>query len=830
MGRIPGSRFSFFTPMSTSSASTIAPGLEAPPAGGVSSASRDALELPSLLRLVAHHAATDLGYDRLIGLVPFGDEDGLRRHRLRYQEAIRLLVGQPFVPYCERPFRPLLAELAAGGGRLTGRDLVLLGDLLRITGEARRRIDGAEVPCEALPELALDLPDLEELRRHLKKTFDTRGEIREDATPRLAELRRQVRHVRQRIYDQLKSTVETRREHLGEETIPMRGGRLVLVLQAGARGRIPGLIHGRSGSGKSFYFEPLETVEDNNNLQQASEEEEAEKRRILADTIRRLIAALPSLERHAAYLAELDRLQASFRFAERSNGRLAELSPRHDLVLVEARHPLLDPVLAEVRGEALGALGYQGTIVPLDLELSADHHALVVTGPNAGGKTVALKTLGLLALANQCGLPIPAAVGTRLPFLDAVVATVGDDQDLLADRSTFSGRLLRLREAWEAAGPDALVLLDELGSGTDPDEGSALSTAILESLVERGCLMFVTTHLAQVAAAALELPGAFCGAMLFDSERHQPTYRMLPGPPGASEALALARRLGLPSAWTERADELLGSEHRDLRRLLAELDRGRQELAETRLELDTELSDTRKLRQRLAEREQELAAERKNLGKTFQRRLELFQDDVRGKLTAELEHLQGELKKGKRKGLVSQASRRLLEEAPRFEPREESQGEVVVGGKVRHRRLGWTGTLDKLDRGRAQVRVGGKSLSCQADDLAPTSEGEKKKGGGKPFVSPRRAAIETPELDDSPPELKLIGQRVEPALAELDRFLDSALLASRASVRIVHGHGSGRLRSAVRDHLRGHPAVAAQRPGQRQEGGDGATVVTLRGA
>ena len=799
-------------------------------ARGFSRASQAALELPSVLQLVAHHAATDLGHERLRTLAPFTDPDGLARHRQRYQEASRLLASQPFIPYCERPFLPLIAELANGGGRLTGRDLVVLGDLLRITSEARLRIDRAEVPCEALAELATDLPDLEELRRHLKKTFDARGEIREDATPRLATLRRQVRQVRQRIYDQLRTTVETQREHLGEDTIPMRGGRLVLVLQAGARGKVPGLVHGRSGSGKSFYFEPLETVEDNNNLQQASEEEEAEKRRILSDTIRRLLAALGPLEQHADYLAELDRLQASLRFAERSGGRLADLAPRRELVLVGARHPLLDPALAEIRGEALGTPGYQGIIVPLDLELSGQKHALVVTGPNAGGKTVALKTLGLLALVNQCGLPVPAEVGTRLPFLSAVVATVGDDQDLLADRSTFSGRLLRLREAWEAAGPDTLVLLDELGSGTDPDEGSALSAAILESLVERGCLMFVTTHLAQLAAAALEIEGAFCGAMLFDSERHQPTYRLLPGPPGASEALALARRLGLPDVWIERADELLGSEHRDLRRLLAELERSRQELAETRIALDTDLADARKLRQRLAEREQELADERKTLGKTFQRRLDLFQDEVRGKLAAELERLQDEVKKGRRKGLVSRASQRLVEEAPAFEPREEPTGEVTVGATVKHRRFGWAGTLEKLERGRAQVNVAGKSLSCEVDDLVPATASDTKKRPSKPSFAPRRSAIEATELEDSPPELKLIGHRVEPALDQLDRFLDTALLASRSSVRVVHGHGSGRLRSAVRDHLRGHPAVADQRPGRREEGGDGATVVTLRGA
>ena len=807
------------------------------PPGGSSAASQAALELPSLLALVAHRAASDLGRAKVEGLAPFDDPEGLRRHRRRFQEASRLLAARGLVPYCERAFGPILQELAKGGGRLRGRDLVEIGALLRISTDAVQRIRTADPPCEALASEVEELAEVSDLQRHLKKTFDGRGEIREDATPRLAALRRQVRQVRQRIYDHLKTSVDSHREHLSEETIPMRGGRLVLVLQAGARGRVPGLLHGKSGSGKSYYFEPLDAVDDNNHLQQASEEEEEEKRRILADTLRRMLAELPAIEEHAELVAELDRLQASARFAELCEGRLADESPRHELVLVGARHPLLDPRLGELREEALGTVGHQGDVVPLELELSAERHALIVTGPNAGGKTVALKTLGLLALANQCGLPIPAAKGTRLPIFRAIVATVGDDQDLLADRSTFSGRLLRLREAWEAAGPDALVLLDELGSGTDPDEGAALSTAIVESLVERRTLLFVTTHLSQVAAVALETPGASCAAMLFDSERHRPTYRLLPGPPGASEALALARRLGLPEAWIERADQLLGSEHRELRRLLGELERSREELAEAQAEAAVELADARKLRERLAEQEEALAEERKTLGKSLQRKLELFQEEVRGQLRDAVDKLREEHSKGRRKGLVAEAAKKLLAEAPAFVEPEEASGDIAVGGSVRHNRLGWTGTLEKLERGRAQVRVAGKLLSCGEDDLVVAVVPTKKKPSKANRAAARWAAmatrkpqtVEGPEIDDAPREIKLIGQRVEPALDALDQFLDQALLASLGQVRVVHGHGTGRLRSAVREHLRSHPAVTSHRRGQRDEGGDGATVVTLRG-
>ncbi|MEE8525987.1 MAG: Smr/MutS family protein [Thermoanaerobaculia bacterium] len=792
-----------------------------------------ALEFPSLLKLIARWTASDLGHHRLSGLRPMADESAWRRHRQGYDEAARLLAARPLVPLCEQPFGPLLEAVGDGGRGLSGRDLVEIRSLLRISADAIERLGDQDPPCERLAALTAEIPDTAEIRRSLEQTFDARGEIRENASPRLAELRKRLRSVRQDLYDRLRHLAGEHREHLSEETVPMRGGRLVLMLQAGARGRVQGLIHGRSGRGKSFYFEPLETVEKNNQLQQAGEEAEAEKRRILAALIRRLCAELDSLRSHADLVAELDTLQAMVRFAHNSGGRMADLAPRHQLELREARHPLLDPLLEDLRREALGTPGHTTPIVPLNLELTAERRVLVVTGPNAGGKTVALKTLGLLALAHQSGLPIPAARGTRLPLFSGIVATVGDDQDLLADRSTFSGRLLRLREAWQASGPDALILLDELGSGTDPDEGAALSTAILEGLLARRSLVLITTHLSQVAVRALEAEGAFCAAMLFDAESG-PTFRLMPGPPGGSEALALARRVGLPQSWLDRAEELLGSEHRDLRRLLAEVERTRLELAETHRCLQMELDDAALLRRRLAEREADLAAERKTLSKTLQRQLDGFRDEISRRIGDEVERLRSEVEHGRRRGLVEPSVERLFAEAPSFHEEDGGAGAVEIGGLVRHRRLGWTGTVAKLERGRVTVRASGKSLRCRVEDLVAVAA---ESAGGSPskkrYRPPVSAAVRTPDMDlgeaGKVRELHLIGERVEPALESLDRFLDQALLASRPAVRIVHGHGSGRLRAAVRKHLRNHPAVAAQRPGRADEGGDGATVVELAG-
>jgi len=793
----------------------------------LSRATLEALELPSLLALVAARAATDLGRRALLELSPFADEEELRAHRRRYEEARRLVAARPLVPAFEHPLAPLLGELERGGYGLGGRELVAIGDFLAAGAAALERIRDADPPCAALAERIAEVPAAAELCRELERVFDRRGEIREHATPLLAELRGRIRHARSQLYAELGRHVESQREHLSEETIPLRDGRLVLVLQAGARGKVEGLIHGRSASGRSFYYEPFAAVDLNNRLQESIAEEEAEKRRLLAELVARLRRELPTIRAHARLTTDLDRLQASVRFAQAADARLADLGGRHQWSLAAARHPLLDPRLAPLRQEALGQAGHQAEIVPLDLELDAERRALVVTGPNAGGKTVALKTAGILALAHQCGLPIPAAAGSRLPFLAALVATVGDDQDLLADRSTFSGRLLRLREAWDAAGPDALILLDELGSGTDPEEGSALAIALLEGLLERRSLVFVTTHLTQLAAAALEAEGAVCAAMEFDAAGAGPTYRLRPGPPGGSEALALARRLGLPGRWLDRAEQLLGSEHRDLRRLLAEVEKARRELAATQALLDVELSDAGRLRERLAGQEKALAAERQRLGKELKKDLEAFKDRARGQLRDELARLRRELEAGRRKGLVAAAAERLFAAAPELAPASgEEEAEPVVGGRVRHRGLGWEGRLEKLDRGRAQVRVDGKVFRCRQEDLVGLAAGP----GPQPRRPPARGpavSLAAPE-EETPRELNLIGRRVEPALDELERFLDQALLAAYREVRVVHGHGSGRLRAAVRERLRGHPAVARHQPGRPEEGGDGATVVHLQ--
>jgi DNA mismatch repair protein MutS2 len=791
-----------------------------PDARLASPATVESLEYTSYLRILAELASTDVGRQRLLSTRRAPDRETLDRRHALHAEASSLLANERLVPSFDEPLLAIVESLSAGDSEILGAELNRLAAALRAVKEARAAIDRADPECPELAAEAARLGDLSSLLRGIERTLDRRGRVRDDASDALVRLGGAVRSSRETIYRDLRDYSRRHKEELAEETMPLHDGRVVVLLKAGSRGRGDGLVHRGSGTGRSLYFEPLDVVDANNRMRQAQQREDEERHRLLRQLIDQARESLGDVERHLSFLARLDQLQACYDFSELCEARPIEIGERHELVVTAGRHPLIEPRLASLRERALGNAGHRGEVVPLDLKLEPEGRVLVITGPNAGGKTVALKTVGLMALAAQAGLPFPAARGSRAPFLTALVATVGDEQDLLEDRSTFSGRLLRLEEAWRAAGPNSLLLLDELGSGTDPEEGAALSIALLEGLLAKGAMALITTHLTPLAAAALEQEGAACAAMQFDGSSHRPTFELLPGAPAGSEALALARRLGLPTEWLDRADQLLGSDHRNLHRLLAEVESVRADLGiktrelDARIEeLDAQLEEADELRVRLAD-------ERVKVGRRAREDLDSFRRKVKAELRGEVERLKAELESGRKRGLAEAAVERVFAEAPEIEVEEEESRPASIGDAVRHRALGWQGVVERLDRGKAEVSVHGKRLRCPVEDLIVTEAlGD---------ASPSKVSTTGPAVDPVSPELHLIGKRVEEALTLLDSYLDQALLTADGDLRIVHGHGTGRLKRAVREHLRRHPAAASARPGREDEGGDGATIVSLR--
>lgn len=805
-----------------------------------SPATMHALEWPRLLRTVAELGATDLGREWVLDRRPEASAETVSVARRRLGEAVTLVAERALVGEPEAPLGPLLGRLGDARRALEPMELVRLGDLLAVARRAERHLVTSAERCPALVELRHEIGVTEDdaeradaLARAIGRTLDDKGEIRETASPRLARLRRAVKSRREALYERISGYIDEHRATLGEETASFRNDRLTVLLPAGERGRLPGLVHARSATGKSFYFEPLEMVEPNNELEQASAEEAEERRRLLEQLQVMTRDARPALLRYGELLRDLDGYQALARYSLLLDCAEPEAAREGELVLRGARHPLLDARLADLREAALGSAGHRGEVVPLDLDFE-DRRALVLTGPNAGGKTVALKTVGLAVVAYQAGLPVPCELGTRLPVFSSLVAVVGDEQDLLSDRSTFSARLLRFKEAWEGAGSGSLTLLDEMGSGTNPQEGTALSSAFLDGLLERGGLALMTTHLIELAARALDTERAGCLAMELDPTTHSPTFRLRTGPPGGSEALALARRLGLPAAWLDRAEAYLAPEQRELSRLLEETERLRQELEGRLDELAIELEHERRAGAELQEERRLLEEERRTLKRRYRDALLELRRDLEERLEGELERL-AEQAAVKRQALGERRKRRLaregadhlLEELPAplreqeaAEVSDEEAAAIEVGSWVVHRTLGWEGKVERLERGRVEVLVRGKRLRCPREEVRLAAA---------PKTS-SRARIEAPEPTSVPSELNVVGQRVEGALEAVDRYLDRALLASAKRVRLVHGHGSGRLRAALREHLKGHAAVLDLAPAPPGEGGNGATVVTLREA
>lgn len=789
-----------------------------------SEATRNALEFASLVALIAHEARTDLGREHLEGLEPAPNLEELRRRREAFEAVGRLRSEKALLSAFDVPLDPLFRRAIANDPPLSGPEILELVGALEAALEAASRWGAL---AGGAPRLRADWSQLSPLRapvERARRVLDARGDVRPEASPRLLELGQRIRTTRERIYRCLGELREAHPQLGAEEVPPLAGGRLVLRIHQPDTRTLPGLVHARSGSSRSVYFEPLAVVEDNNAMAQAQAAYEREVERILNELRETFAQAASALAEARQLLAELDGLEALHRFAERSRSRLAALAEDGHFRLRAARHPLLDPALASLRQAVLGQPGHTGPIVPLELELDSERRLLVVTGPNAGGKTVALKTVGLLALAHASGFPIPADPGSELPWLERLVAVIGDEQDLLAERSTFSGRLLRLREAWEARGPRALVLLDELGSGTDPVEGGALARSLLEELSRTATPGIVTTHLLELALAAVDLDGAQPAAMEFEPGRGLPTYRLRVGHPGRSEALALARRLDLPGSWIERAEALVGSGHLEISRSLDALVAERGALAAARAELERARFEAEAATARLERERERLEQERRELGRKLRGELETFVARVQRELRTEREKVREELRRGRGEQALRETRERLLREAPSFRSetsRAEASAELAPGLRVRHRELGWEGTVHARQGDRVELAVGGKRIALLASEVEPVPAG-----------LPRQAKAPgtEPDLHGSSvahAELHLRGQRVEEALAELDAFLDRATRGPLDQVRIVHGHGTGRLRLAVREHLKRHPLVRAFRPGEPAEGGNGATVVDL---
>ena len=688
-----------------------------------------------------------------------------------------------------------------------------------------------------LAERAARLPDLQPLVDAAARIIGPDGAVRDDASTELAALRRRLRRRRSDVSGQLEKMLETRRDALADTVVVLRNDRYCLPVAASSRARVAGIVHDRSGSGQTVFVEPLEVVEANNELALAAAEEKREVERLLTALGRQMLERADDLIAATVEVAELDAREAAVDFAALCGGRVAEISDDGTWTVAGARHPLLDPRLADLRHRALGETRAAKEAVPLDLDLEPGKRLLVVSGPNAGGKTVVLKTAGLLSLLAQAGLPVPAGPGTRLPVFGAISTEIGDAQQILTDRSTFSSSMETLAIMLETAAPDRLALVDEIGSATDPEEGGALAVAFLEEYLAAGGRAIVTTHLSAIKAFTAARPDAVGAAMEFDEKTGRPTYRLHPGLSGRSRALSVAERQGLPPRVLARAREILGAawERRDRAESDAEEALERLRLAER--ELARAREEARREAERLSAERNAIARERERMLETGLGGFEKAKKDLVHRVEIEIEAIRED------------ASRRASESAAQVVERAVAEAETEVVGEAREERIARSraiaagdrvrlrgaraeGTVASIEADSAWLEVGGKRMQVPLADLERTADHSRE--------SPPRAAGRggreggaggggrESEVAASTPEVNVIGRRLDEAIEDVERALDGALAAGADRFRVVHGHGTGRLRDGLRDHLRNHPAVSRLRAADPREGGNGATIVELK--
>ncbi len=714
------------------------------------------------------------------------------------------------------------ADRAARGGRLEPVHFLDIAVTLEAASRLAEAMSGDRRPL--LRDLARQIHPLPSLRSVLGRSFDPTGELLDSASPRLGGLRRAVRVAYDRLRGRLDQLVHSGELSgaLQEPLVTLRGGRYVIPVRADARSKVKGIVHDASGSGQTLFVEPIVAVELGNAWREAQLAEQAEVERIL-DELSALVAGhAPQLRETLDALAAFDFWAAKARLAEEMDAIAAEIAQRPEIVMLGARHP-----------------GLSGHVVPIDIRLGDGYTALVITGPNTGGKTVALRTLGLLCLMHQAGLHVPAEAGTQLPVLDNVFADIGDEQSVAQSLSTFSGHLRSIVRIVEAAGPNTLVLLDELGAGTDPTEGSALAQSLLDYFVKAGALIGATTHYAELKLYAHTTPEARNAAVEFDVDSLRPTYRLAIGLPGQSQAFAIAERLGLPVDIVADARSRLTEEQLRFEETLAAIKA--TEIETTEALARARLAEER-ARTALLSAEDERRRSRKERDEAVRAAREEAERLV-ADLDAEIRTIRRELERDS----VTQRSlddalertRGHLEHLPELQERPVAAAPVVAiewraGMRARSLSGGWEGRVAAIDRGgeRATLETGGMRVSVPVEDLVPAvgretasgSSAERQSGGGAASTTSRLQLERARTVASS---LDLRGAKVGEALEALDRYLDDASLAGLDQATIIHGMGTGALRDAVREHAGAHPLVRSWRAGGRGEGGDGATVVTF---
>jgi DNA mismatch repair protein MutS2 len=785
--------------------------------------SLDALEYHRLKDLLGRYLSTDAGRAALAELEPMVNEQKIESEHAITAEAMSYL-REHRVPFNDIPLLgQALEKLAIAGATLEIPEIEAIQSFLSHVEGLRVRWREEREKFPKLAQTGQRLPDLGQLTKHLKRAIQN-GEIDDRYSPELARIRRVLSATRSRLTEKLEGIVRSPAysAQTQEQIVTVRNGRFVIPIRSDQKRSMDGIVHGSSSSGATVFMEPLAVLEMNNDLVRLQDQETAEIARILAELTGLIQANTNQIEFARSISAYIELLFAKARFGRDFDCVSPAFSKGLLLSLIKARHPLLEDNLRRENQ----------SVSPVSLDMDSNRRILVISGPNAGGKTVVLKTVGLFALMAQSGIPVPAEEAT-LPIFDRVLADIGDQQSITNHLSTFSAHVLAIKSMIEAATGCSLILLDEIGSSTEPGEGAALGRAVLEKFREIGALAIATTHYNRLKVYAETTSNVANAAMEFNEISLQPTYRLIHGLAGASSGLKIAERLQLPAGVLQSAMRYLDATDVDAARYV-------EELKQRVLDLEQEKSRFQKERQEFEQWKKrefdQLTADHKQEIERVEKKLEQIVQQMSDRASRELQSVGEESVKKYQRRLQTakaEATREVTREkeklgsmpgqprspVPEFKPAPPA-GRMEAGKKVRILSLGVTGTITSIKDGEAEVLMGNIKLRRPVDDLDVIEQGPMKLPKGI------HVSVTSKPLDTN--EINLVGRKVDEAVEMADKFLDEAFLAELSQIRIVHGMGTGALRQAISDLLGKHPHVSRFESAPHSEGGRGVTVVTLR--
>jgi DNA mismatch repair protein MutS2 len=729
-----------------------------------------------------------------------------------------------------------LERIEGLGAALEPGELLDAASLLETAAWLRQQFREEATKFPLLAAHAASLGDFRDVHAAIRRCILPTGEISDDASAALRRIRASIAETRESIQKNLRQILRARNAEAGEDYVTLRNDRFVIPVRAEHRRTIPGVVHGASATGQTVFMEPFETVEANNQLVQFAEDEAAEILRILRELTEKLQMIRGPLAAAAETIAELDSVLARARFARDFDAAMPEFSSTNELRLEGARHPVLEDKLRKENR----------SVVPMTLSLGGEERVLVISGPNTGGKTVALKTTGMAALAAQSGVPV-AAQRAVLPLFDRVLVDIGDEQSIAADLSTFSAHMLNLKTMLEEATPNSLVLVDEMGTGTAPEEGAALAVALLDEFRAKNCIVLATTHHDRLKTYASTTPGVVNAAVEFDDVNLRPTYRLMVGVPGGSSGIAIAKRLGIATDIIERARALLTPESREAADLIAYLHRSRDDLDRMQKQMTSERhaleEERKKLRTEWIERQQKRI---KDLEAQFAEMQKRFDENVARVVEAVKEReLRAQLEKTSRRKMQDVRGEAHEElNAAVVQTISESQADLGVnaasmeavsadrlqsGVKIRVRGFSKPVIFRRLDGSSAEIEAGPLRMKVALDEItgiegAATASKAGSLAARLPSLTVTSHRGEAGVSD----EINVIGMTVEEATDRLDKLLDDAALAHKARIRIIHGHGTGALRKGIGEFLASHPLVEKHSFETAEHGGKAITVVELQ--